>query len=257
MSARQEKTVFAVIIALAIATAATISAFSDNKQATRPVKDQQQTQEKKVAELESQFPVADYTEPEPSDPKQIQRRREKGAKYDKPEVMVDAYSELVVGSPHWADGIPAFPIKQSAAIVIGNVTGAQARMSNNKKGVYSEFTFQVEEVLKNDDGKSLTSNSSVTLDREGGRVRLPSGMVGIYYISGQGSPRIGRRYVLFLSGKKSPDFTVVTGYELREGKVLPLDYPGSGHPFTKYDGADEQSFLAELRAAIADSHESK
>jgi len=66
-------------------------------------------------------------------------------------------------------------------------------------------------------------------------------------------PGVGCKYVLFLSGEQSAGFTIVTGYELREGRVSPLDNVGSGHPFTKYDGADEQSFLAELRTAIATS----
>lgn len=227
------------------------SAQENNSQSNEPSKLQ------KMVEAENRLPVADYDEPEPSDPELLRRRRDKGAKYDKPEVTVDAYSELVVGSPHWANGIPAFPIKQSTAIVIGTVTDARARMSNNKKGVYSEFTLRIEDVLKNDGDESLSHVATVTLDREGGRVRLPSGKIGIYYISGQGMPCVGRRYVLFLSGIKSAGYTVVTGYELREGKVTPLDNPGSGHPFTKYDGADEQSFLEELRAFITNPLESR
>lgn len=235
------------IIAL---TVAAVSTFSSNNQVSQPVKDQQKSQREKMAEMENRLPIADYNEPDPTDPKILQTRREKGLKYDKPEVTVDEYSELVVGSSHWASGMLAFPVNQSTAIVIGTVTDAQARMSNNKKGVYSEFTLQVEDVLKSGGDKTLFSGVPLTVDREGGRVRLSSGRVGIYYISGQGMPVVGRRYVLFLSGKKSAGFTVLTGYELREGKVSPLDNPGSGHPFTKYDGADEQPFLEELRAAI-------
>lgn len=250
----RENSVLMMITAIIVSVAAAISTFSSNNQIARPAQGQQNTQNEKIEEQENRFPIADYNEPQPSDPQVLQGRREKGAKYDRPEVTVDPYSELVVGSPHWATGLPALPIQQSTAVVIGTVTGSQARMSNNKKGVYSEFTLQVEDVLKNNGEKPLTPNSIVMLDREGGRVRLPSGKLGIYYISGQKMPRVGRRYVFFLSGNNLAGFTIVTGYELREGKVSPLDNPGSGHPFTNYDGEDEQSFLEELRAAVAHPH---
>lgn len=230
--------------------AAVISAAGNRSQATRHAQEQH-TGNDKMDEQINRLPIADYNEPEPPDPKERERRREKGAKYDKPEVTVDDGSELVVGSSDWADGLSAFPVRQSAAVVIGTVSDAKARMSNNKKGVYSDFSLQVEAVLKGAGDKSLKPKTTLTFDREGGRVRLPSGNVGIYYISGQGMPVVGRRYVLFLSGRKAAGFTVLTGYEIHEGKVSPLDHPGTGHPFTKYDGADEQSFLDELRTAVA------
>src|SRR5215212_2374518 len=157
-----------IIVGIILLTAAAISTFSKGNQVTQPVQERQHTRQEKMAELENRLPIADYNEPEPSDPEVQQRRRKKGAKYDKPEVTVDAYSELVVGSSHWANGVPAFPIQQSTVIVIGTVTDAQARMSNNKKGVYSEFTLRTEDVLKNDGDKPLAPGSSVTLDREGG-----------------------------------------------------------------------------------------
>lgn len=234
-----------------IVVTATLSTFSKHNRAPQPEQGQQHDRRRKAEEFVNRLPVADYDEPEPSDPEELRRKREKGAKYDQPEVTVDAYSEVVVGSTHWASGLPAFPLIQSNAVVVGRVTEARAWMSNNKKGVYSEFTLEIEDVLKKDGDKSLKSDSAASLDREGGRVRLPSGKVGIYYIPGQGVPLVGRRYLFFLSGKKSAGFTIVTGYELREGKVTPLDTPGVGHPFTKYAGADEQSFLNEVRAVIA------
>ena len=249
---RRENVVLIIVIGVAIPTTALISTSGGWGRAAQPIKEQH-THKKQADEQVNRLPIADYNEPEPPDTKTRERRRERGAKYDKPEVTVDAYSELVMGSADWASGLPAFPVKQSTAVIIGAVTDARARMSNNKKGVYSEFSLQVEDVLKNDGDKSLTPKSTVMLDREGGRVRLPSGKVGIYYISGQGMPLVGRQYVLFLSGGRSAGFTVLTGYEIHEGKVSPLDNPGIGHPFTKYNGADGQSFLEELRTTIANS----
>jgi hypothetical protein len=248
-----------IIIVIIILMAAAISscsnkngaANSNNNVAAQPTQEQRRIQKEKMAELENSFPIADYNEPEPSAPELLKSRREKSAKYDKTEITVDLTSEMVVGSSHWANNVPAFPIELSTAVVTGTVTAARGRLSNNKRGVYSEFTFQLDDVLKNDADKFLASKSTVMLDRVGGRVRLPSGKVGIYFISGQRMPIVGRRYVFFLSGKESTGFTIVTGYELGEDKIVPLDNPGSGHPFTRYDGADKKSFLEDLRVAIA------
>lgn len=248
----RDNVVLIMVIGITISIVAAISTYSGGGQVGQPAQ-QQHARNEKMEEQANRLPIADYNEPEPSDPQELERRREKGTKYDKPEVTVDAYSEVVVGSMHWANGLPAFPVERSSAVVIGTVTDAKARMSNNKKGVYSEFSLRVEEVLKIDGDKSLKPKSNLAVDREGGRVRLPSGKVGIYYISGQGMPLVGRRYVLFLSCRKSIGFTILTGYEIHEGKVSPLDNPGGEHPFTKYDGADEQSFLEELRIAVANS----
>jgi hypothetical protein len=249
----QEKILLMLMIGIVVSVATAISSSNTKRQVTQPAQGRRQAQNEKLNEFINRFPIADPNEPEPSDPKIRLVRREKGAKYDKPHITVDDVSEVVVGSPHWAIALPAFPLQQSSVVVIGTVTGAQARLSNNKKGVYSEFTLRLDDVLKGERNKSLTPDSTITVDREGGRVKLPSGKIGIYFIEGQGMPVVGRRYVLFLSGKESSGFTIVTGYELREGKVSPLDIPGSGHPFTKYDGAEEQSFLGELQAAIANA----
>lgn len=209
-----------------------------------------QSAEQQRERFESQFPIVDYMEAEPSDPEKLEKRRAKGAKYDKSPVTVELDAEVATTSPHWANGLPAFPVSQSAVIAVGTVTQAQAHMSNNRKGVYSEFTFRVEELIKQEYGKSLAPNTSITVDRVGGRVRLPSGRVGTYWVTGQGMPRPGRRYVLFLGREEgSPDFSIITGYELDGEGLQPLDRPGGGHPFSRYEGADEQTFMTELRAA--------
>lgn len=137
--------------------------------------------------------------------------------------------------------------------MIGRVLDAQAYISNDKTGIYSEFTFSVEQILKNDRFASLNPNSSIVVERDGGKVRYPSGHVTLYYIRGQGLPAVGHRYVLFLKhDAPEQDFFILTGYELKAGCVALLDSPGD-HPMIKQDGKDETIFLNELRNAIANS----
>lgn len=44
---------------------------------------------------------------------------------------------------------------------------------------------------------------------------------------------------------------ILTGYELRGGKVVALDNPG-GMYFKEHDGKDEATFLGEIRRLLAE-----
>jgi hypothetical protein len=202
-------------------------------------------------EFESQFPIVDYEAPPPADPEKRAKRQARGKKYNNSPLGIDPISTVAVGSTHWAMNLPALPVAQSNAVVVGEVINAQAYLSDDRTGVYSEFTIRVDEVLKNDGQPPLVSGCSIDVERMGGRVRFASGHVGQYFIPNQGMPRIGRRYVLFLKrNEEGQDYSLITGYELRTGRVFLLDNPGPGHPITAYKGADETSFLNEVRTAI-------
>jgi len=96
-------------------------------------------------------------------------------------------------------------------------------------------------VIKNSTQVSLSSGSSIEVERDGGRLRFPNGRTLIYVATNM--PRVGLRYVLFLT-----DSQILTGYELREGKVHPLD--DLPNLYT-YENADETTFLKQLRTAKA------
>ena len=76
-----------------------------------------------------------------------------------------------------------------------------------------------------------------------------------------GMPRLGKRYVLFLThnfpygAEDEQDYYILTAYELTGGHVIPIDNPGGGtHPIaSKYKDADETTFLNDLRLAIKQS----
>jgi hypothetical protein len=135
--------------------------------------------------------------------------------------------------------------------VLGRVTKAKAILSADKTGVYSEFNIEINEILNNKSGLFLAPGTTLIAEREGGRVSFPSRHVQLFRLSGQGSPAVGRRYVLFLrSYEQAQDFLLLTAYELRDGRVFPVDEV-SRH--IAYRGLDEASFLEVVRNAIANS----
>lgn len=202
-------------------------------------------------DFESQFPLVDHESPEPTDPEHRARRRAKGEKHNKAVIPLDEESDGIVSTRDWEVGLPALPVEQSQAIVVGRVQDAQAFLSTDKTAVYSEFTIIVEEVLKNTANRQLVAESSLVAERSGGRVRFPSGHVTLQSTRGQGMPRKGRQYVFFLTLQdQALNFSILTGYELKAGRVELLDEPGGGHPINNHRGVGQEAFLQELRTTI-------
>jgi hypothetical protein len=205
------------------------------------------------AEFEARFPVADYDELKPDNLEEHQKRKEKGKRYDNKNLVVRnprlgiIKSELVNERPI----PPAIPVAESDAIVIGEVQTAKGFLSNDKRGVYSEFDIQVDKVLKNNHVHKIVTGSSVIADREGGFVRYPDGQKLLYTVSLKGMPPIEGRVVLFLTKPdESRNYYILTGYEIKEGKIYPLD---GGLGFQKFTGMSEDVFIATIREALEPS----
>lgn len=204
---------------------------------------------------EEQWPLTEYEKPLPSDPEKRAKRLARGKKYDKPKVPVEPtanYGQSITND-HWYLSFPPLPTTESNIIVIGEIVSAQSYLSNNKTGVYSEFAVRIERILK-DANHALSVGNVIDVEREGGRVRLSSGQVTRYSISGQNMPRVGKRYVLFLNcADQEQGSQIITGYELRAGKVFPLDQ--AGDKFDLYKGVDETELLNTLQKTIANPPE--
>lgn len=253
--------VLTAIVALCL-VAATVLYFHPSSQAQH-----QRDAEKVGKDKINKLPVADFDAPEPSDLDNREKRRVKNKKYNDPNS--DSYRNHILTSGigairnEWDFGLDsALPTTQSSAVIVGEVADANAYLSEDKYKVYSEFTVRVDEVIKNDSGEPIAVGESIATDRLGGRVRVPSGRVGSFYVSGQGVPEVGKRYVFFLGfnpreagGITDPRYLnrhILTAYELRLGVVFPLDSSGAKN-FHEYEGMGEAAFINKIRQSLAGS----
>lgn len=238
---------------LVVAIASAMSGRLDNK---APAQQEQPVN----SEFENQFPIVDYEVPDTLSPEARAERQSKSAKYNKAPIPLNPdvrENDQILSTLDWETGLPALPVTESNVIVIGQINNARAYLSNDKTAVYSEFTICIDSVLKNNQQMPLKSGDSVAAERDGGRVRFPSGRIILSLTRGQGMPLPGHSYVLFLTHDfpfRKPQenaFHLLTGYELRNGRIFPLDNPGNGtHPMSAYTGANKETLMNDLHTAI-------
>lgn len=236
-----------VLIVLTIATA--MAGLRSRGQTTPALSNQGQAKN-------NQIPIADYAASEPTDSEKRAQRRLRAKRYNKKsqgKVQEGASGRVYT---RWFESLPALPVTQSDVVVISTVTGAQAYLSNDKTGVYSEFNINVEEALKNDVNSWLAPGVALIAERQGGRVRFPSGDIQLYTVAAQGMPQIGRQYILFLKrNAEEQDYSILTGYEIQAERIEPLDGygPNGKLEFDIYRGWNKNAFLNTLRDLIARS----
>lgn len=112
-------------------------------------------------------------------------------------------------------------------IVEGTVGRPASFMAENQEVVYSEFPFHIERVLKQrrSAGPELREGDTITILREGGAMRLPSGKVIQQIWEARHLPRVGVKYVFFLASEPGIEgFTVITGY--RAGRPVARSVDG-------------------------------
>lgn len=180
-------------------------------------------------------------------------RRKKNERYDledksfNPDKLVFKQSDLeeVYDLPLSHPQKPALPVYGSDLIIIGNVTDRQAHLSNDRTAVYSEFTIEIEQIIKGG-----VSQQTIAAERFGGGVKLPSGKVLRRGNIDERMPLGNRKYLFFLKNQgKNENFFIITAYELRDGRVFPLDgvnppKDGRKHPeFAKYEGIEQEKLL--------------
>lgn len=187
------------------------------------------------------LPVVDYNAPEPQSLQELNARRLRSKRYDHSILGVRELPLNVDQLPlidHFWWRLPPIPAGQSDAVLIGEVLDARAYLSNDKTGVYSEFTIRVERVLK---GSDHDLPSLIAVERLGGAVRFQTGRIIKYEVLNQGVPRTGGRYVLFLRhNSEGDDYSLLTGYELSNGHLVSLD---SVDVFKRYEEWPVDRFL--------------
>jgi hypothetical protein len=182
------------------------------------------------------FPVAQFDETDP-DSEQGRLKKEKRQRYNvwhlvapKPAAWV---AETILSSEGYLD-FPSLPVTESDAILIATVETSEAHVSENKRGVFSEFNLAVESVLKNYNG--LKEGTLLSVDRIGGYVKYPNGQQVLFKVNGVNMPEVGTRYLFFLSAKRKPDFTILTAYALTREGIVALDFSSQ---FLSLDGLSE------------------
>lgn len=179
----------------------------------------------------------------------------KNRRYDNEGIVkseIDPGIANVVREPF--EDISDLPTDKSELIVEGRVTNSAAFLSSDKGAVYSEFTVQVSDVLKDTSGLNVRIGHSIVTERFGGRVKYPNGQIVRYGIVGQGSPARGSSYLFFLSRAEQGNYNILTAYELQGNKVQALDGArvnlGVGKwVFDKHNDEDYQAFRKAVEQA--------
>jgi len=209
----------------------------------------QNTRPPGIEEIKRHFPKVDYDAPEPSDPAERTKRRNKGKHFDKLGGISKEpthYSSGLVSE--WDVNLPALPVAQSSAVVVGKTLSGGAFLSSDKGAVYTELSLKIEDVLKTNDD-SVTKAGLIDVSRLGGVVRYRTGEESLFHIAGQNMPTVGKRYLFFLKAMPdSPAFEIITGYELAPSGVTALDTPNQ---FMQYNGQNEATFLETVKAVVA------
>jgi hypothetical protein len=244
-------------LALAVLCVTLLAVLHTRSQVVMPQGERQAKQVKQPEDVyTSRFPIADFGAAKPTDPIVRAKREIKSKKYNRSHApRISESLDNMFSTPDWEVRLPALPVARSSVVVIGEINDAQAHLSEDETAIYSEFEVGIHEVLKNDSSLFLGPGTSLTVERPGGRVRFRSGKIAVSAINHQDMPRVGRKYVLFLTndflfgGRFADTLFILTGYELCNS-VFPLDKPVPGHPITAYTGVDENSFLQDLSSAL-------
>jgi hypothetical protein len=187
----------------------------------------------------TKYPIVDFDSPaDPSDAVEREKKNEKDKRYDKKPFMVQRPLPDYRGSTlHDYEPMPssAFPFDQSKLVVSGVITDSKAVMSSKKTSVYSEYTIQIESILKQSGGQELQVGQIVSADRLGGRVRYSNGAVMLYRVDWHDLPEPNERYLFFLDNEnsKNPNYKLVTAYKLTDESVTALDHSSKFHEHNK------------------------
>ena len=174
-------------------------------------------------EKRKHFPTAEFNEAEPTDPlKRAQRKQKQKRKNGMGLVSLNPEPDMGGGLivPHNQFDFPGLPVEQSPVIVIGDVLQSEAHLSEDKLGVYSEFTIRLVEVIK---AESSLPASEMIVERLGGYVRYQDGRKLLYRVGTGDMPRVGARYLFFLKPTPELDYSILTAYEFGDKGIIALD----------------------------------
>ena len=218
----------------------------------KPSNKPKRVNQKDEQEFEARFPTTDYDAAEPTNLEEKATRKNKNKRYDGKNIVMrnpyDSGSGTMVHSELFFV-LPALPATQSNVILTADVLKSESHLSNDKTGVYSEFNVQIDVVLKGT-VPTLSQTNLISVTRQGGVVRYPSGHKELYGVAGQNMPTLGKRYLFFLTAIEGT-YEIVTGYEIGPKGVEALD---SLPQFQAFNGTDSVIFLNKVRDAMANNN---
>jgi hypothetical protein len=194
--------------------------------------------------------TVDYERVESGTAEELELRKRINRRYDNEGWVMRSphYEDVGVGRVDEAPRPPVIPVKESSLVIVGKVVSADAYLSNDKQGIYTEFSICVSEVLKADPlDQDLKKGGCVTADRPGGVVRMPTGQKMWYSDANRGLPEVGQEYAMFLTRDNvSPNYSILTLYEFR-AKGAKVD-PNPALRDLKI--VDREDILAQIRREI-------
>lgn len=125
-------------------------------------------------------PIVDLANPNTADRIDKNARKLKNARHDKSgPVKIDSYANggEVRSDPEYRAGFSDLPADKSDIIVEAVVGDSKAFLSDDRTGIYSEFTIIVSKILKVASGFSINLGDKIVTERFGGKVRFPTGEV--------------------------------------------------------------------------------
>ena len=195
----------------------------------------------------SKYPTVEYDAPEPTNAVEREERRIKNKRYDvNLPIIKNPHPEdtALIGSD--VEPLPsAIPFAKSRVVIIGEILNSKAFLSNEKKGIYSEYSVRIENILKEDKKKKLKIDEIIMIDRAGGVVQYPNRQKMLYLNDWQNLPKINTRYILFLEkdNDQNPNYKILTGYQINDNKITALD----NHPdFEKFNGKSEEDLINQI-----------
>ncbi len=257
-----------IILSLIFVLVVTIAGFSvfrglaqsnqDNKISVKVLRKNQIPSEI-ISEKElddSATPIADYEDSNSNGVNKGDNRKIKGKRYDNASVLSpDSTSNVgeIISSAHWTRGLSEFPVEQSDLVIVGKIENSKAYLSNDRKGVYSEYYLKISKILRISSNISVKNSDVISIERFGGRVKYPSGKIIRYRVEGQGSPMKGKKYLMFIKKGTLDNYNLLTAYELRGNKIFALDgsrvnsYGQGDWLFDKHNNEKFNKFRKSLR----------
>ena len=179
-----------------------------------------------------------------------------------PELLPKTTGDLVVWGTHISEGMgsmpnaPAYPPEKlvqmacvSDAAIVGTADSGTSNMTADQRFLLTDWTFTVEEALKNNPKAPITPGATITVTEPGGKLTIDGRNVHAIERNFRSFEK-GGRYLLFL--EFSPELNTYkavaeNGFQLLDDKVVHLTRQAL---YRNIEKQDARGLLVDARAAV-------